>query len=100
MHKAELIIEEIFMLIREKNNGKKVLGECAVLLRPEGVQLIIRDDGEHFDISDENVAVTSLGAFVVACYMEKLAEEKHHLKTLSFNRTSFMLKINNGGDMI
>ncbi len=100
VHKAELIIEEIFMLIREKNNGKKVLGECAVLLRPEGVQLIIRDDGEHFDISDENAAVTSLGAFVVACYMEKLAEEKHHLKTLSFNRTSFMLKTNNGRDMI
>lgn len=92
---AELIIEEAFMLIREKNKGGKVLGECAVLLRPEGIQLIIRDDGEHFSISDENAEVTSLGSFVVSCYMEKLAEEKHHLKALSFNRTSFMLKINN-----
>ena len=90
--RVELLIEELFMLIREKNGGKAVLSECSVLLRPEGVQIITKDEGVIFDISEEDAAVTSLNAFVVASYMEKMGQNKRYLTTISFNRSSFLFK--------
>ena len=91
-NRVELLIEEIFMLIHEMNGGRVILGECAILLRSDSVQLITRDDGEIFDIADENMNVTSLSAFVLASYMEKLVQDRRHLTTLSFNRSSFLIK--------
>ena len=90
--RVELLIEELYMLIREKNGGKAVLSECSVLLRPEGVQIIAKDEGVIFDISEEDAAVTSLNAFVVASYMEKMGQNKRYLTTISFNRSSFLFK--------
>ena len=90
--RVELLIEELYMLIREKNGGKAVLSECSVLLRPEGVQIITKDDGVIFDISEEDADVTSLNAFVVASFMEKLGQNKRYLTTISFNRSSFLIK--------
>ena len=90
--RVELLIEELYMLIREKNGGKAVLSECSVLFRPEGVQIISKDEGVIFDISEEDAAVTSLNAFVVASFMEKMGQNKRYLTTISFNRSSFLFK--------
>lgn len=90
--RAKLLTEEIFMLIREKNSGRRVLCECAVILKPEGIQIIARDNGVLFDISKEDVPVTSLLSLVVSSYMERLGDNKKHLKTMSFNRTSFFIE--------
>lgn len=90
--RLELLIEELYMLIREKNDGKAVLSECSVLFRPEGVQIITKDEGVIFDISEENSDISSLNAFVVASYMERMGQNKHYLTTISFNRSSFLLK--------
>ena len=89
----ELLIEELYMLIHEKNGGKAVLSECSVLFRPEGVQIISKDEGVIFDISDEDAAITSLNAFVVASYMEKMGQNKRYLTTISFNRCAFLFKM-------
>ena len=88
----KLLIEELYMLIREKNGGKAILSECSVLLRPEGVQIITKDDGVLFDISEDDVTVTSLAAFAVSGYMEKLGQNRRYLTTMSFNRSSFLIK--------
>ena len=90
--RVKLLIEELFMLIREKNGGKAVLAECALLLRPEGIQIITRDEGVLFDIAEEDVTVTSIAAFAVSGYMEKLGRNKRYLTTMSFNRSSFLIK--------
>ena len=90
--KVKLLIEELYMLIREKNGNKAILSECSVLLRPEGVQLITKDDGILFDISEEDVTVTSLVSLAVSAYMEKLGQNRRHLTTMSFNRSSFLVK--------
>ena len=82
------------MLIREKNGGKAVLSECSVLLRPEGVQIITKDEGILFDISEEDVNVTSILALTVSAYMEKLGQNRRYLTTMSFNRCSFLIKAN------
>lgn len=90
--RVELLVEELFMLIREKNGGIAVLCECSVLLGPDGVQLITRDEGVLFDISDEDMAVTSFGAYIVASYMESLGKNRRYLTTMSFNRSVFLIK--------
>ena len=90
--KVKLLIEELYMLIREKNGGRAVLSECTVALRPEGVQIIAKDEGELFDISEEDVTVTSLVSLAVSAYMEKLGQNRRYLTTMGFNRSSFLIK--------
>ena len=90
--RVKLLIEEVYMLIREKNGEKAVLSECSVLLKEDGIQIIIKDDGVLFDISEEDVTVTSLVSLMVSGYMEKLGQNKRHLTTISFNRSSFLIK--------
>ena len=89
---VKLLIEEMYVLISEKNEGKIVLSECTVFLRDEGVQIITKDDGVLFDISAEDVSVTSLASFAVSAYMEKLGNDKRHLTTMSYNRSAFLVR--------
>ena len=90
--KVKLLIEELYMLIREKNGDKNVLSELTVFLRPEEIRLITKDDGILFDISEADVDLTSIAAFAVSSYMEKLGQDKRHLTTMSFNRSAFVVK--------
>lgn len=90
--RVKLLIEELYILISEKNEGKRVLSECTVFLRPEGVQIITKDDGVLFDVSEDDVNATSIAAFAVSAYMEKLGQDRRHLTTMSFNRSAFLIK--------
>lgn len=90
--RVKLLIEEIYMLIWEKNEGKTILGECTIIIKPEGIRIITKDDGVLFDISQEDVNVTSIASFAVSAYMEKLGEDRHHLTTMSYNRSAFLIK--------
>lgn len=90
--RVKLLIEELYMLIREKNGEKAILSECSILLRPDAVQIIMKDDGVLFDVSEEDVSVTSLIALNVSAYMEKMGKNRRHLTTMSFNRSSFLIK--------
>lgn len=90
--RAKLLIEELYMLIREKNDEKYILSECSVILRQDGVQIITKDDGVIFDISEDDVNVTSIAAYAVSSYMEKLGENRKYLTTMSFNRSSFLIR--------
>ncbi|MBR1796976.1 MAG: hypothetical protein IJ757_03050 [Clostridiales bacterium] len=90
--RVKLIIEEVYMLIREKNKSKMVRSECTVDLSKEGVKIITKDDGEIFDVSSDDVTVTSLAAYAVSSYMDNLGDDKRYLTTMSFNRSSFLIK--------
>ena len=90
--RVSLLIEEMYMLIRQMNNNKPVLAECSVFLRPEGVQIISKDDGVPFDMADEDISTVSLSAYTVASYLEKRDFGNRHLVTISFNRSSFLVK--------
>jgi Na+-driven multidrug efflux pump len=92
--KIKLLVEELYMLIREKNGDKKILSELTVFLHPEEIKIITKDDGVLFDISDDDVSVTSIASFAVAAYMEKLGENRLYLTTMSFNRSAFVIKTN------
>ena len=87
-----LLIEEAYMLIRQMNDNKAVLAECTVNLKPEGVQIISKDDGVSFDMADEDISIMSLGAYTLARYLEKKDFGNRHLTTMSLNRSSFLIK--------
>lgn len=87
-----LLIEEAYMLIRHMNGDKAVLAECTVNLKPEGVQVISKDDGVSFDMADEDISTKSLGAYTVAMYLEKKDFGNRHLTTMSLNRSSFLIR--------
>ncbi len=97
--RVKLLIEDLYMLIYEKNGSDGVLGECVVRLLKEGVSIIIRDDGILFDISQDDVMATSVAAFTVSGYMEKMKENRRHLTTMSYNRNSFLVKYSRETDI-
>lgn len=87
-----LLIEEAYMLIRQMNDDKAVLAECTVNLKPEGVQIISKDDGVSFDMADEDVGIRTLGAYTLARYLEKEDFDNRHLTTMSLNRSAFLIR--------
>lgn len=87
-----LLIEEAYMLIRQMNDDKAVLAECTVNLKPEGVQIISKDDGVSFDMADEDVGIRTLGAYTLARYLEKKDFDNRHLTTMSLNRSAFLIR--------
>lgn len=83
-----LLIEEAYMLIRQMNDDKAVLAECTVNLKPEGVQIISKDDGVSFDMADEDVGIRTLGAYILA----QKDFDNRHLTTMSLNRSAFLIR--------
>jgi Na+-driven multidrug efflux pump len=91
--KVKLLIEDLYMLIYEKNGADKaVYAECTVIIRETGVQIITKDDGVLFDLSNEDVVAGSIVEFMVSGYMEKLKDNKKYLTTMSYNRNTFKIK--------
>lgn len=82
-----LLTEELEMLILEKNPGRKILSECTLMIRDD-IQLIFRDNGVLFDITDEDSSITSLRSYLVANLMVR-QRRKNHLVTTSYNRNAF-----------
>ena len=92
INRAMLLIEEMYVFIRQMNDNKAVLAECTVFLKPDGVQIITKDEGVSFDMADENNSTLSLSAYTVASYLEKRDFGNRHLTTMSFNRSSFFIQ--------
>ena len=91
VNQVMLIIEETGMLIHERNNGKRrhVLAEYMIELEEEEhVRIIIRDDGEIFDVTDEDLDVTSLRSYFVSRLMTT-QRLRRNITTTSFNRNVF-----------
>ena len=90
--KAKLLIEDLYMLIYEKNGAdKEVYAECTVIIREKDVQIITKDDGVLFDLSSDDVVAGSIVEFMVSGYMEKLKDNKKYLTTMSYNRNTFRI---------
>ncbi len=87
--KTDLLIEEFYTRVMEKNPGKKVLSECTLLFKGDVVRIIIRDDGTLFNFVDENNKVESLNAHVLNSLLEQ-TKEKNYVLTTSFNRNGFV----------
>lgn len=85
--KVSLMIEEVLMVVKERNCGKRVLAEVTLDLN-DGVLLTMRDDGEIFDITDADQQISSLRSFLVASMM-LMHDGRMNLVTTGFNRNVF-----------
>ena len=85
--RAALMAEEVFMAVKDRNRGRKVMGEATLDLN-DGVRLTLRDDGEIFDITDADQQISSLRSFLVASVMES-QKGRMNLVTTGFNRNVF-----------
>ena len=87
----EILIEEFYLRVLEKNQGKRVLSECTLLFSENQVRVIIRDDGVLFNFVDENNPVESLNAHVLSSILEH-TEEKNYVITAAVNRNGFVFE--------
>lgn len=84
-----LMLEDLLMLVYEKNGHKKVSAECALTVSPEKITLIIRDNGAQLDLTDPDKSITSFRGYIVPGLLAAWCHEEHHLMAVSFNRNSF-----------
>ena len=77
------------MLIRERNARRRTRAELS-LDWSEGVSVVIRDDGEIFDITDADARVSSLRSYLVSNLMTAIPCRRN-LTTTGFNRNVFRL---------
>ena len=86
--RAALMVEEVFMTVRERNLGRKrILGEVTLDLN-DGVVMTLRDDGVIFDITDADAKVSSLRTYLVASVMRQ-QQGRLNMVTAGFNRNVF-----------
>lgn len=85
--RAPLITEEALMVIKDRNQGRRVLAEVTLDLN-DGVGLTLRDDGEIFDITDSDADIGSLRSYLVASVMSE-QRSKFNLITTGINRNGF-----------
>ena len=84
---VSLAIEDIFMLVLEKNKGKRLMGECTLYIT-DRVELVVWDDGQIFDITDADQQIFSLRNYVVANFMNYIKDKKTITAT-GLNRNAF-----------
>ena len=51
---VQVQIEEMYLIILKMNDDKPVLAECTIFLKPDGVQIISKDEGVSFDMADDD----------------------------------------------
>ena len=86
--RAALMVEEVFMAVKDRNGAKKIHGEATLDANDGDLALILRDDGEVFDITDADARITSLRAYLVASVMEAMPG-RMNLTTTGYNRNVF-----------
>lgn len=88
--RIKLLVEELYMLIYEKNGQKPVRGECTMII-DDGIRLITKDDGVLLDLAEEDATAGTIGEYLISNYMRTLPG-KQHLITMSYNRNVFEIK--------
>lgn len=86
-----LLIEEIFMDIHDRNNGKAVNGECDIIMKKDMFQMIEMDDGVLFNISYDIDEPRSWREYVLSQLSSVWLESSGYIKAVSFNRNVFVI---------
>ena len=87
--KAALLVEEALMVVHDRNAGRRIKAEVTVDLN-DGLTLVLRDDGEIFDITNADASVSSLRSYLVSNLMTAIPNRRN-LTTTGFNRNVFKL---------
>ena len=85
---VSLLVEEIGMSIIENNPKNSVLAELTIIF-DEKPRIIIRDNGIHFDLTDDTV--NSFRNFFIYSFLEGNNIDRRYLTTQNYNRHIFEL---------
>ena len=88
-NRLEVLIEDIGMLIMNKNKGRSVLAEVSIRFKQD-VKVTMRDDGIPYDVTDPDASL-SLRSMVVDGLLQS-TKRSSYLLTQNYNRTIFTLK--------
>ena len=85
-----LMIEECAMLLIDNNGRKaeKMVAEGSFSVFPDHTQVVFRDTGSTYDITDGDTRVRGLRDFVIAELMQKRTDRRY-LNTVGCNRATF-----------
>lgn len=87
---AGMLVEDILMLIKEKNpSDKKLFAECNVIFEGSDVKVILRDSGIVFDVMSCD-GTQSMHEYIVAQTLT-LPEHKLYISTTGYNRNELLL---------
>ena len=98
INKVQLMIEELCEVIKKKNETaaaehgrkmKKILDDCTLIVNEDSVQLIMRDNGVIFDVTDCDADITSLSQYVVNRLIDD-DDDNTYMTTVSFNRSCYI----------
>ena len=91
VNRAALAIEELLLLIAEKNPDRAVYAECFLRVAGERVTMVLWDSGTAFDITDEDLQLSGLRSFVVSSIMSVTRDRLYQLSVgLNRCRIQFM----------
>lgn len=91
INRTELLFEELFLEVAERNGEKEVLAECTIEMG-EQIRLITKDDGVIFDQTDADRRVESFHGYVISRLTGVLTPTRVHFLALSFNRNVFEIR--------
>ena len=91
--RVRLIVEELFMLIYEINEKKTVLAECVLVMCSDHIKLMEMDNGRVFDLTDEDMPVNSLRAYIITQFSSSYVKRKKFMPALSENRNTFSISL-------
>ena len=84
------------MRIIEHNEGKEITAEYTIeISQGNQARVIVRDNGEIFDITKDDVDITSLRSYFLAGLMS-IEKYRQNITTTSFNRNVFNIFTRSG----
>lgn len=90
--RCTLLFEEVFMEVCDRNQGKSISGECALILFKDKILLIEMDDGIIFNLGDSDQEPGSWREYVLSQIVTQWIDSSNYVKAISFNRNRFEIE--------
>ena len=84
-----MLIEEIFMFVFDLNENKTVMGECTIILKNKSVEIIEKDNGKMYDLSNGDLAPESLRIYLISNMTNNWSLNTKYQITIGYNRNVF-----------
>lgn len=84
-----MLVEEIFMFVFDLNENKTVMGECTIILKSKSVEIIEKDNGKMYDLSNGDLAPKSLRIYLISNMTNNWSLNTKYQITIGYNRNVF-----------
>ena len=84
-----MLVEEIFMFVFDLNENKNVMGECTIILKSKSIEIIEKDNGKMYDLSNGDLAPKSLRIYLISNMTNNWSLNTKYQITIGYNRNVF-----------